>query len=123
MYADDLCIATQKQSFDEVENTLGDALADMIILVTIIIVAMVACWHGCLMKGVLSITSSGLTRTSICLAFTGFIELTLCEIYVVMPPVSMPSLGVVRPPPQSCCSPRPHCALLFCITRTYLELD
>ena len=26
-YADDLCIATQKQSFQEVEKTLGDALA------------------------------------------------------------------------------------------------
>ena len=27
LYADDLCIATQKQSFEEVEQTLGDALA------------------------------------------------------------------------------------------------
>ena len=28
-YADDLCIATQKQSFEEVEKTLGDALAGL----------------------------------------------------------------------------------------------
>ena len=30
LYADDLCIATQKQSFEEVEKTLGDALAGLI---------------------------------------------------------------------------------------------
>ena len=29
LYADDLCIATQKQSFEEVETTLGDALAGL----------------------------------------------------------------------------------------------
>ena len=29
LYADDLCIATQKQSFEEVEKTLGDALAGL----------------------------------------------------------------------------------------------
>ena len=29
LYADYLCIATQKQSFDEVDTTLGDALADL----------------------------------------------------------------------------------------------
>ena len=29
LYADDMCIATQKQSFEEVENTLGDALAGL----------------------------------------------------------------------------------------------
>ena len=29
MYADDLCIATQKQSFEEVEKTLGDTLAGL----------------------------------------------------------------------------------------------
>ena len=29
LYADDLCIATQKQSFEEVENTLDDALAGL----------------------------------------------------------------------------------------------
>ena len=33
-----------------------------------------------------------------------------------------PSVGVVRPPPQSCCSPRPHCALLFCIPGTYIYI-
>ena len=29
LYADDMCIATQKQSFEEVEKTLGDALAGL----------------------------------------------------------------------------------------------
>ena len=29
LYADDLCIATQKQSFEDVEKTLGDALAGL----------------------------------------------------------------------------------------------
>ena len=29
MYADDMCIATQKQSFEEVEQTRGDALTGM----------------------------------------------------------------------------------------------
>ena len=29
LYADDLCIATQKQSFEEVEQTLADALAGL----------------------------------------------------------------------------------------------
>ena len=29
LYADDMCIATQKQSFEEMEKTLGDALAGL----------------------------------------------------------------------------------------------
>ena len=33
-----------------------------------------------------------------------------------------PSLRVVRPPPQCCCSPQPHCTLLFCILGTCSRL-